>query len=177
MRKVFLLSAIALACSAAQAQSSSLTMFGVVDVNVQRFDAGGVGTSTMVGNGGLSTSRLGFRGIEDLGGGMWAGFWLEGSINPDVGEGRPTNSNNQPSGVAAALAGREGFKFDRVSYVSVANRLGELRLGHDFVPTHWNSIYFDPFNANGVARAGNFTFAGVTSAPLPSTITASNSIS
>jgi predicted porin len=176
MKKLFLLSAIALACGAAQAQSS-VTLFGVVDVNLQRFNAGGVGTSTMVGNGGLSTSRVGFRGIEDLGGGLKAGFWLEGSINPDIGVGRPTNTNNQPSGAGPALAGGEGFKFDRVSTVSLANHLGEVRLGHDFIPTHWSSIYFDPFNANGVARAGNLTFAGVTTAPLPTAITGSNSIS
>jgi predicted porin len=177
MRKVFLLSAIAMACGAAQAQSS-LTVFGVVDVNLQSFDAGGVGKSTMVGNGGLSTSRLGFRGVEDLGSGMYAGFWLEASLNPDDGQGRPTNSNNQASGAGAAIAGREGVKFDRVSYVSLGtNQLGEVRLGHDFIPTHWNSIYFDPFNANGVGRAGNFTFAGVTTAPMPTQITGSNTIS
>lgn len=176
MRRMFLLSAMALACGGAQAQSS-VTLFGVVDVNAQRFDSGGVGKATMVGNGGLSTSRLGFRGREDLGGGMSAGFWLEGSINPDNGEGRNTNLNNQPSGAVAGTPGTVGFKFDRVAYVSLASHLGEVRLGHDFIPTHWSSIYFDPFNANGVARAGNLTFAGVTTAPMSSAITASNSVS
>ena len=176
MRNVFLLSALALTCGGALAQSG-VTLAGVVDVNAQHFDSGGVGKATMVGNGGLSTSRLVFRGIEDLGGGLKAGFWLEGSINPDIGEGRNTNLNNQPGGAVAGTAGTIGFKFDRVSYVSLASDLGELRLGHDFIPTHWSSIYFDPFNANGVARAGNLTFAGVSTAPLPSAITASNSVS
>src|SRR6185369_5469342 len=149
MKKVFLLSAIALACGAAQAQSS-LTVFGVVDVNLQSFDAGGTGRSTMVGNGGLSTSRVGFRGTEDLGGGMYAGFWLEASLNPDTGTGRATNTNNQTSGAGTAT-GSSGIVFDRESYVSLGGHWGEVRLGHDFVPTHYNSIYFDPFNANGVA--------------------------
>ena len=176
MKKMFLLSAIGLACGAAQAQSS-VTLFGVVDVNVQRFDAGGVGKSTMVGNGGLSTSRLGFRGREDLGGGLYAGFWLEASLNPDTGEGRNTNTNNQPSGAVASAPGTTGIKFDRVAYVSLGGGFGEVRLGHDFIPTHWSSIFFDPFNANGVARAGNLTFAGVTAAPLPTAITGSNTIS
>lgn len=177
MRKMFLLSAIGLACAGAQAQSS-VTLFGVVDVNAQRFNSGaGVGKATMVGNGGLSTSRLGFRGREDLGGGLYAGFWLEASLNPDTGEGRNTNLNNQPSGAAAAPAGTTGIKFDRVAYVSLGGSFGEVRLGHDFIPTHWSSIYFDPFNANGVARAGNLTFSGVTSAPLPSAITGSNTVS
>lgn len=176
MKHLYLLSAIAMACGAAHAQSS-VTLYGVVDVNVQRFNAGGVGKSTQVGNGALSTGRIGFRGVEDLGGGLSAGFWLEGSINADSGEGRNTNTNNQPNGATSSPPGTVGFKFDRIAHVSLANRFGQLRLGHDFIPTHWNSIYFDPFNANGVARAGNLTFAGVTSAPLPSGITASNSIS
>jgi predicted porin len=148
----------------------------VVDVNVQQTKAGSAKT-TQVNNGGLSTSRLIFRGVEDLGGGLNAGFWLEGSINPDNGEGRNTNLNNQPSGGGNGPAGTTGFKFDRVAYASLGGSFGEVRLGHDFIPTHWSSIYFDPFNANGVARAGNLTFAGVTAAPLPSAITASNSVS
>ena len=107
MKKLFLLSAIALACGAAQAQSS-VTLFGVVDVNVQRFDAGGVGKSTMVGNGGLSTSRIGFRGVEDLGGGLNAGFWLEGSINPDDRRRprQPTPTTSPAAPVRPLRAGR-----------------------------------------------------------------------
>jgi predicted porin len=167
------LSAVALACAAGAHAQSSVTMWGIVDVNVQHFHADGVGSLNAVGNGSLSTSQLGFRGIEDLGGGLSAGFWLEASLNPDAGTGRATNSNNQPNG--ATVAGP--LQFDRRSYVDLAGGWGEVRLGHDFVPTHYNSIYFDAFNANGVARAGNFTFAGATTAPLPTAITASNSVS
>jgi predicted porin len=167
------LSAIALACAAGAHAQSSVTLFGVVDLGVQHFHSDGVGSQNTLGNGGLSTSRLGFRGIEDLGDGLKAGFWLEGSLNPDVGTGRATNTNNQVSG--ATVAG--GFQFDRNAYVSLGGRWGEVRLGHDFVPTHWSSIYFDPFNANGVARAGNFTFAGVTAGGVSSQITASNTVS
>ena len=101
---------------------------------------------------------------------------LEGSLNPDNGTGRPTNTNNQSTGAGTAGG---GLAFDRRAYVSLAGSWGELRLGHDFVPTHYNSISFDPFNANGVARAGNLTFAGagLGSAPLFTAITASNSVS
>ena len=56
-------------------------------------------------------------------------------------------------------------------------KVGELRVGRDFIPTHYNSIYFDPFNANGVARAGNLTFAGAGTGPLPTGITGSNTVS
>lgn len=172
-KKLLLCSALGLAFGAVHAQSS-VTMFGIMDLGVQRTTAGGVGSVNAVSNGGLSTSRLGFRGSEDLGGGLRAGFWLEGSLNPDNGTGRATNTNNQASG--ATTAGP--LAFDRESYVSLSSDgLGEVRVGRDFVPTHYNSIYFDPFNANGVARAGNFTFAGVTAAPLPSAIDGSNTVS
>jgi predicted porin len=162
-----------LAGGAAHAQSS-VTMFGVVDLGIQYTHGAGVGSVKALSNGGLSTSRLGFRGTEDLGGGLRAGFWLEGSLNPDTGGGRASNSNNQTSG--AGTAGP--ITFDRMSFVSLSHdRLGELRLGHDFIPTHYNSIYFDPFNANGVARAGNLTFAAAGTGPLPTGITGSNTVS
>lgn len=65
-----------------------------------------------------------------------------------------------------------------MSYVSLSSSdWGEVRLGRDFIPTHYNSIYFDPFNANGVARAGNLTFAGTGTGPLPTTIAGSNTVS
>ncbi|MBB3175819.1 porin [Variovorax sp. Sphag1AA] len=153
---------------------SSITMFGVMDVGVQYTKGDGVGSRTALSNGGLSTSRLGFRGTEDLGGDLRASFWLEGSLNPDDGTGRATNTNNQANGGTPAGP----FNFDRMSFVSLTSgTFGEVRLGRDFIPTHYNSIYFDPFNANGVARAGNLTFAGVGTGPLPTAITGSNAVS
>nr|WP_296022214.1 porin [uncultured Acidovorax sp.] len=172
-RTLWMWSALGLACGAVHAQSS-VTLFGVVDLGVLHTRAGGVGSATALGNGGLSTSRIGFRGTEDLGGGLRAGFWLEGSLNPDSGTGRATNTNNQPSG--ATTAGP--LVFDRMSFVSLSHaQWGEVRLGRDFIPTHYNSIYFDPFNANGVARAGNLTFAGAGTGPLPTAIAGSNTLS
>lgn len=172
-KQVLICSAIALACGAVHAQSS-VTLFGVVDLGVQYTKGEGTGSARALSNGGLSTSRIGFRGTEDLGGGLRAGFWLEGSLNPDSGTGRATNTNNQTSG--ATTAGP--LVFDRMSFVSLSHeQFGEVRLGRDFIPTHYNSIYFDPFNANGVARAGNLTFAGAGTGPLPTAITGSNTVS
>ncbi len=172
-KPIWICSAIALACGGAHAQSS-VTLFGVMDLGVQYTKGDGAGSVRALSNGGLSTSRLGFRGTEDLGGGLRAGFWLEGSLNPDSGGGRATNTNNQTSGATAAGP----LVFDRMSFVSLSHeQFGEIRLGRDFIPTHYNSIYFDPFNANGVARAGNLTFAGAGTGPLPTAITGSNTVS
>ena len=173
-RQLRLAAAAVLACAGTAHAQSSVTMWGVMDLNVQHLRATGAGSVNALGNGSLSTSQLGFRGTEDLGGGLRAGFWLESSLNPDTGTGRNSNTNNQPSGAGNAGG---GLTFDRRSYVSLAGHWGELRLGHDFVPTHYNSISFDAFNANGLARAGAFTFTGTGNAPLPTAITASNAIS
>lgn len=174
MKRLLMGSALALASSGAAHAQSSVTVFGVMDLGIQSTNGVGGGSVKALSNGGLSTSRLGFRGTEDLGGGLRAGFWLEGSLNPDTGTGRASNTNNQTSG--AGVAGP--LTFDRMSYVSLSHAtLGEVRLGRDFIPTHYNSIYFDPFNANGVARAGNLTFAGAGTGPLPTAITGSNTVS
>lgn len=174
MKRILMGSALALASSGAVHAQSSVTVFGVMDLGIQSTNGVGGGSVKALSNGGLSTSRLGFRGTEDLGGGLRAGFWLEGSLNPDTGTGRASNTNNQTNG--AGVAGP--LTFDRMSYVSLSHAtLGEVRLGRDFIPTHYNSIYFDPFNANGVARAGNLTFAGPGTGPLPTAITGSNTVS
>jgi len=176
MKRILMWSALGLAGTGVAQAQSSVTVFGVMDLGIQYTNGAGPGGGSVksLSNGGLSTSRLGFRGTEDLGGGLRAGFWLEGSLNPDTGTGRPSNTNNQTSG--AGTAGP--ITFDRMSFVSLSSdTLGEVRLGHDFIPTHYNSIYFDPFNANGVARAGNLTFAAVGTGPLPTTITGSNTVS
>jgi len=80
-------------------------------------------------NSGYNTSRIGFRGTEDLGGGLAAGFWLEGALGNDTG----------------------GFSgFQRRSTVSLSGPFGEVRVGRDYTPTFWNDTTFDPFGTNGV---------------------------
>ena len=83
MKKSVLALAVLGAFAGAASAQSSVTMFGVVDLNVMTVSNNervyGMGTD------GMSSSRLGFRGIEDLGGGLKAGFWLEMGIAPDTG--------------------------------------------------------------------------------------------
>ncbi len=49
---------------------------------------------------GSTASRLGFRGIEDLGGGLGAGFWLEAGVSLDTGTGVAGSTNNQARAVS-----------------------------------------------------------------------------
>ena len=64
---------------------SSVTMYGIVDTGVTYVDNIAGGSSTQVRSGNLLTSRLGFRGTEDLGGGLKALFNLESGIAVDTG--------------------------------------------------------------------------------------------
>jgi len=75
--------AVLAAASASTSAQSSVTVFGVLDANVGSVN-NGAGSIKSVGNSGNETSRLGFRGTEDLGGGLRAGFWLEGQIFNDT---------------------------------------------------------------------------------------------
>ncbi|MBI1905551.1 MAG: porin [Rhodocyclales bacterium] len=73
-------------CTAAQAQSS-LTVYGVVDMNYTTLSGNGRSRNVM-DPGGISGSRLGFRGSEDLGNGLKAIFELEyGSLKIDANQG------------------------------------------------------------------------------------------
>ncbi|MGE4238818.1 porin [Ramlibacter sp.] len=158
-------------CGAAFAQSS-VTLFGVVDATLA-FGRGSIADRTQLTRGGYNSNRLGFRGVEDLGGGLSASFHLEAGLNVDDGEGAATNSNNQASGAGAAVAGRQGLTFNRRSTVSLSGRnWGELRLGRDFTPAYWNNVFGDPFGNVGVGAAVSYTasIAGVTNTRVSNSI-------
>jgi len=115
---------------------SSVTMFGSIDLNFTYSKAGNASTKAMDQGGYLLPSRLGFRGVEDLGGGLAAGFWLETAVLPDTG---------------VTQGG-----FGRRSTVSLMTEdLGELRLGRDYTPTFWNVSSFSPFGTVGVGGSSN----------------------
>jgi len=136
-------------CGAAAAQSS-VTAFGVVDlfVGMIRNDE----TTTQLGEGGMASSRLGFRGVEDMGGGLKAGFWLEAAIGPDTGRGGASFGNGS---IGANNSDPNFLFFGRRSTVSLWNPWGELRLGRDYTATYWNWSVFDPFGQVGIGRSGN----------------------
>lgn len=136
------LALLSLVGGAASAQSS-VTLFGIADVGVSYYslkseNKGVVNAarpqSVTISQTGLTSgnwvpSRWGFRGTEDLGGGMSAGFWIEQSLNVDDG--------TQPL-------------YSRRSTVSLTGRLGEIRLGRDLSPTFWSDTLADPFLNTGV---------------------------
>ncbi len=134
-----LAAALAGFCAVGHAQSASnVTLFGIIDAGV-RYTKNGDANVTSASSNGLANSRIGFRGVEDLGGGLKAAFWLEQGFNPDSG------AQSDP-----------GRQFNRRSTVSLLGDFGELRLGRDTTPTFTGYAAFDPFNTNGVAGADKF---------------------
>jgi len=146
MKKSLIALAVLAASGAAFAQST-VTLFGVVDA-AYGVGKGSVSNKSQLKNSGYNSSRLGFRGTEDLGGGMTASFHLEAGVNNDDGTGSASNSLNQS--VTAANAGTQGLTFNRRSTVSLTAGFGEVRLGRDYTPQFWTETAFDPFGTNGV---------------------------
>ena len=161
----------ALFAGAGASAQSNVTVFGLIDLNVASLRASGTGTQTLMGTDGYQSSRLGFRGTEDLGGGMSASFWLEGAMSNDDGRGGSTNLSNQSAGAVAA----GGLTFARRSTVSLTSNMGELRVGRDYVPGFLNLSNFAAFGTNGVGNSG-LLFYPVQSAARVTNVRASNSI-
>ena len=165
MKKSLIALAVLAASGAAMAQSS-VTLFGIVDATYA-YGSGSVADRSRLTNSGYNGSRLGFRGVEDLGGGMSASFWLEAGLNNDDGTGGVTNTHNQ-----AATSTGGGLVFNRRSTVSLNGGFGEIRLGRDYTPQFWNLTVFDPYGTNGVGTTQTLN----SSLRGPTTVRASNAI-
>lgn len=135
------------AMNPAMAQSN-VAVYGIVDTAVNAV-YGGLSNSRYVSSGGNATSRLGFRGREDLGAGLYVGFDLEAQIDADTGAGGASNSNNQTSGVTPAGAST----FNRYSILKFGGTFGEVRLGRDYTAHYRNRVDVDPFGNQGIASS------------------------
>jgi predicted porin len=154
MKKTLIALAAVAATGTAFAQSS-VTMYGLVDMAVTSIKQGG-DTITSLANEGQASNRLGFRGVEDLGGGMSATFVLEGGLSPDTGT---------PG----------GLNFLRQSTLGLRGGFGEVRLGRDYTPTFWNHSAYTVFGTNGLGNsATTFSVLGSGASTL---VRADNSIS
>jgi predicted porin len=136
MKKSLLALAVLGAFAGVASAQSSVTLYGTIDLNGRYVKAAGQEKRLTLSQDGINSSQLGFRGVEDLGGGLKAGFNLLAGVNADTGT---TNSKF----------------FNRRSTVSLFTNLGELRLGRDYTPTFWNLTIFDAFGTNGLGSSLN----------------------
>jgi predicted porin len=128
MKKSLLALALLGAFTGAASAQNSVTLYGVVDAGIASENKG-AGNVLSMQNGGQSISRFGFKGTEDLGGGLSALFVLEGGFLPGTG------------------ASNSATKFwDRQSWVGLKGGFGTARLGRQetLVFAAFNKGY-DPF--------------------------------
>ncbi|MFL9927321.1 porin [Herbaspirillum lusitanum] len=141
MKKSLLVLAVLATISTAASAQSSVTIYGVVDEGIV-YENAGAGGAFRVDSGLQSGSRIGFKGTEDLGGGLKANFVLESGFAADTG--------------AQSTA---GVLFNRQSYVSLSGGFGEVKLGRIQTMVYSNAAVFDPFGdtlAGDSARLFNY---------------------
>jgi predicted porin len=138
MKKTLPALAALLLCSGAAFAQSNVAFYGVMDMGVS-VDRGGIaGTSTRLTSGMATQSRWGFRGTEDLGGGLSALFVIEGGIHADVGTSTQNNT-----------------LFGRSTIVGLKGNFGTVTLGLQDTPLFTTlNVVVDPFR-NGIARSNN----------------------
>jgi predicted porin len=136
MKKSLLALAVLGAFTGVASAQSSVTLYGTVDLSGRYVKNEGSNRRFSLATDGLNSNQLGFRGVEDLGGGLKASFVLLAGVNPDSGT---TNAKF----------------FNRRSTVSLSTNAGEIRLGRDYTPTFWNLTLFDAFGTNGLGNSLN----------------------
>lgn len=132
-----LLLAAGLTTGGAAFAQSSVTIYGIVDTSIHYLNnANAKGDSNVrVDNGAIANSRIGFKGTEDLGGGLKAMFQLENGFNGDNGSMSSANTI-----------------FNRQSWVGLAGSFGKVRVGRQDTPLFdLLGDYFDPLTVGNYA--------------------------
>jgi predicted porin len=164
MKRSLLALAVLGAFAGTASAQSSVTIYGVLDMSIAKDNC--KATQVCAVNPGAptgdawtmqqsTTSRLGFRGNEDLGGGLSAQFQIEHRFNPDTGAQNQTPFWN----------GR--------SYVQLSSAAaGAVYLGREYTPAFWVQLKSDPFGNDGVGQTGvGITWAGYMTPDVASGVT------
>ncbi|MDZ4145295.1 MAG: porin [Burkholderiales bacterium] len=138
MKKSLVALAVLASCGAAMAQSS-VTLYGIIDVGVEKLP----GISTRVSTNQESNSRIGFRGVEDLGGGLQASFVVETGINGD-------KAGFSSNGGLATIG-------NRATWLSIGSKsLGKASIGRGYVGSFFTQLWADP-TGNSYGQGGGGT--------------------
>ena len=138
MKKSLIALAVLAASGAAMAQSS-VTLYGVLDTGLT-YSKGDESVYGMTHLGGNVNSRLGFRGVEDLGNGLKATFNLEAGMGVDDGNNYMDKDSN-------------GMAFRRTSTVGLQGSFGEVRLGRMLTSSYLAVIRYDAFGDAGIGAS------------------------
>jgi predicted porin len=148
-KSLFAIAAVTAFAGAAQAQSS-VTVYGILDVGFTGADNKAVptgagrpqikSTSAQFGQSAETTSRLGFKGSEDLGGGLSGIFTAEFQLYPQSG----TLSSDTQSTAGTGLVNRQTFVGLK------KNGLGQAAIGTQYTPVFQSVAASDPGQTNNV---------------------------
>ena len=179
--RTFALSCLALACVPALAQSqSTVTVYGIVDVGVQRVTGYKKGADTALVSGIMEGSRIGLRGNEDLGGGWRVLYTLENRTelnNGSTGSRPPSGTQvpdrisqaglmGLPSGLQAAVTGvaasvgstigvnLSGAFWDRQAFLGLVTPVGAIIAGRQYTPAYEINATFDTLGTQSSLAAG-----------------------
>jgi predicted porin len=138
------LAALGTLASGAYAQTS-VTVYGIVDTGIEYVNNANANKDSLLrqSSGAMNTSRIGFRGTEDLGGGLKAVFQLENGFKTDTGE-----------------FDSAGVLFNRQANVGLEGSFGRVVLGRSFTTTYDFILPFDPMGYS--AQYSWVTSAGAT---------------
>jgi len=143
MKKSLLALAVLGAFAGAATAQTNVTVYGVVDAGIARETGGANGSVWNLASGVQSGNRLGFKGTEDLGGGLKANFQLENGFNVDNGGLRQ----------GGALFGRQAF-------VGLSGNFGAVNFGRQYDPLFLALDSIDPFGTGLSGSATNLMAAG-----------------
>lgn len=163
-RQMALIAAALTAAVPAHAQSS-LTIYGIIDQGITKANDGTTPGALLPGRGAPgawtmkagNTSRLGFRGLEDLGDGAYTRFQFEHRFAADTGA--SSNANVFWLGRSVVAAG--------------SRKWGEVYAGREYSPAYWVALAADPTAISYVSQLGSaYLYANYTA--VPATIEATN---
>lgn len=138
MKKSLLALAVLGAFTGAASAQTAVNVYGVMDLGVVSESGGAAGSKLKMGSGIQSGSRLGFKGTEDLGGGMKALFNLEAGILADTG-----------------ASGQGGLLFGRQAWVGLGGNFGTVTMGRQWASHFLAMDAVDPFDYGLAGAASN----------------------
>ena len=139
MQKKLIALAVAGLVSAPAFAQSNVQIYGIMDLGFARHSSsesdGGTTDKTRnaIDSGNQASSRIGFRGTEDLGNGLKAFFQIEQGLNADT----------------------SSIGTSRQIFVGLQGDFGKVRLGRDFNPSRALVTGLDPFGASGAGNVQN----------------------
>jgi predicted porin len=153
MKKSLLALAVLGAFSHAASAQSAVTVYGLLDMAITAERGNAAGSVTKLSSGVGSGSRLGFKGTEDLGGGLSALFVLENGMQADTG-----------------ALGQGGLLFGRQAFVGLGSGAGTVTFGRQYAPHYLATVFADPFGSGFAGDTKNLIQAVGSSSRMENTV-------